>query len=179
MQSVNYLMKEHRLIERGLDLLEKSVALIEANQSLPEGFVQWVPDFFMNFADGCHHAKEEDVFFPALKENGIPVEGGPIGVMLYEHELGRDCNRRMREAGESNPFNGSQFSDAAVEFIPLLRQHIFKEDNVLFKMAANVISLEEDSKLVQMYGEVEKERGLDKRYQKYEADIIRWEEVIG
>ena len=38
------------------------------------------------------------MFFPVLKQRGIPEQGGPIGVMLHEHGLGRDCVGRMREA---------------------------------------------------------------------------------
>jgi serine/threonine protein kinase len=38
---------------------------------------------------GSDGATEEDVFFPALKRRGIPERGGPIGVMLHEHVLGR------------------------------------------------------------------------------------------
>jgi len=90
MKSVERLKTEHELIERGLNLLEQAVNRIEAGQPLPEGFPQWAPRFFQQFADQCHHAKEEDVFFPILKQRGISEQGGPIGVMLYEHEIGRD-----------------------------------------------------------------------------------------
>ena len=103
MKSVERLKAEHELIERGLTLLEKAVARIEAGQSLPEGFPQWAARFFQQFADQCHHAKEEDVFFPVLKQRGIPEQGGPIGVMLHEHVLGRDCVGRMREASQAQP----------------------------------------------------------------------------
>ena len=101
MKSVERLMSEHELIERGQNLLEKAVARIEAGQPLPDGFPQWAVRFLQEFADQCHHAKEEDVFFPLLKQRGIPEQGGPIGVMLHEHILGRDCVGRMREASQT------------------------------------------------------------------------------
>ena len=100
MKSVEHLMAEHELIERGLVLLDKAVARIDAGQPLPEGFPAWAARFFQQFADKCHHAKEEDVFFPVLKQRGIPEQGGPIGVMLHEHVLGRDCVGRMLEASQ-------------------------------------------------------------------------------
>ena len=65
MKSVERLKAEHELIERGLNLLEKAVASLEAGQPLPEGFPQWTPRFFQEFADQCHHAKEEDVSSPS------------------------------------------------------------------------------------------------------------------
>ena len=96
MKSVERLTAEHELIERGLNLLEEAVARLEAGQPLPEGFPPWALRFFTQFADQCHHAKEEDVFFPVLKQRGIPEQGGPIGVMLHEHGLGRDCATQWR-----------------------------------------------------------------------------------
>jgi hypothetical protein len=56
--------------------------------------------FFRNFADRCHHSKEEDELFPKMVEHGIPKEGGPIGVMLMEHDQGRAFVRGMSEAAE-------------------------------------------------------------------------------
>jgi hemerythrin-like domain-containing protein len=105
MKSVERLMAEHDLIERGLTLLEKAVARLDAGQPLPDGFSAWAPRFLQQFADQCHHAKEEDIFFPVLKQRGIPEQGGPIGVMLHEHVLGRDCVGRMREANQAQPFD--------------------------------------------------------------------------
>ena len=178
MKSVDRLVKEHDLIERGLNLLEKSVVLIESNQPVPDDFPQWAAGFFRQFADKCHHAKEEDLFFPLLKERGIPEEGGPIGVMLHEHVMGRDCVGRMREASEQDEFDGAMFATAAKEFVPLLRQHIFKENNVLFKMAENVLSEADDDAMDDRFTEVEQERELAGLHERFEAEIARWEEVI-
>jgi len=159
--------------------LETVVSRIESDQSFPEDFPQWAPGFFSQFADKCHHAKEEDLFFPLLKERGIPEEGGPIGVMLNEHVQGRDCVRRMREASEKDEFDGAMFATAAKEFIPLLRQHIFKENNILFKMAENVLIEADDEVMAEKFTEVEQERKLAGLHEKYEAEIAGWEETLG
>ncbi|HHQ47564.1 MAG TPA: cation-binding protein, partial [Acidobacteria bacterium] len=58
-------------------------------------------DFIRNYADAWHHAKEEVHLFPALEVHGIPKEGGPVGVMLYEHEIGRSHVRAMTGALEA------------------------------------------------------------------------------
>jgi hemerythrin-like domain-containing protein len=178
MKTVDRLVAEHDIIERGLAVLEKSVTRIESGQSLPDDFAQWAPNFFAQFADKCHHAKEEDIFFPMLKERGIPVEGGPIGVMLNEHVIGRDCVRRMREASEANDFDKGKFAVAANEFIHLLRQHIFKENNVLFKMAETVLSEADDADLDERFTAIEQERELAGMHERYDAEVTRWEEEI-
>lgn len=178
MKSVERLVAEHDLIERTLSLLEKAVARIDAGQPLPEGFPQWAARFFQQFADQCHHAKEEDVFFPLLKQRGIPEQGGPIGVMLHEHVLGRDCVGRMRDASQSQPFDARMFADAAKQYIPLLRQHIFKENNILFRMAERVMSEADDADVTARFSQVEKERGLDGWHESFASEVAGWEESL-
>jgi hemerythrin-like domain-containing protein len=178
MKSVERLMAEHELIERGLLLLEMAVARLDAGTPLPEGFSTWAPRFFGQFADKCHHAKEEDVFFPVLKQRGIPEQGGPIGVMLHEHVLGRDCVGRMREASQAQPFDAHNFADAAKQYIPLLRQHIFKENNVLFHMAERVMSQADDADVTSRFSQVEQERGLTGWHEKFSNEVAAWEQTL-
>ena len=178
MKSIDRLVAEHEVIERGLTVLERVIARIEAGQPIPDGFPKWVSGFFRQFADKCHHAKEEDLLFPLLKERGIPVEGGPIGVMLHEHEVGRDCVRRMRDADDADEFDGPNFARAAAEFIPLLRQHIFKENNILFQMATNVLSPDDDAAMDERFSQVEQERKLTGMQEKFGSELARWEHVI-
>ena len=179
MKSVDRLKAEHDLIERGLALLGKALACLEAGQPVPEGFPQWAPRFFQRFADQCHHAKEEDVFFPILKERGIPKQGGPIGVMLHEHVLCRDCVGRMREASQAQSFDARTFAEAARQYVPLLRQHIFKENNVLFRMAERVMSEADDADVTGQFSQVEQERGLTSLHQGFASDVARWEQALG
>ncbi len=178
MKSVDRLVKEHDLIERGLALLETFVRRIESGQPVPDVFPAWASGFFARFADECHHAKEEDLFFPLLKEKGIPEDGGPIGVMLHEHDAGRDCVRRMLEASESDEFDAVRFATAAKEFVPLLRQHIFRENNVLFRMAGNVMSDSDDAEMDVRFRQAEQERGLAGMHERFESEVAGWEEKL-
>jgi hemerythrin-like domain-containing protein len=175
MKSVERLMAEHELIERGLSLLEDAIIKIEDGQALPDGFSLWVVGFFQQFADECHHAKEEDVFFPALKQRGILEKGGPIGVMLYEHGLGRAWVSRMREASQTVPFDSRKFVEAAKQYVPLLHEHILKENNVLFRVAEQVMSEADDADVANKFSKVEQERGLSNRYAVYSNQVSQWE----
>ena len=178
MKSIDRLVAEHDIIERGLALVQKAVTRIELGETVPNDFPKWAPAFFSQFADKCHHAKEEDLFFPLLKERGIREDGGPIGVMLHEHDVGRDCVRRMREASEADEFDGVKFATAANEFIPLLRQHIFKENNVLFKMAEQVLSEADDADMDGKFSQVEQGRELAGMHERYDAEVARWEQEL-
>jgi len=169
MKSVEVLMHEHRVIERGLAVLENIADRIEKGESVPTDKVTALLDFFQVFADQCHHGKEEGMLFPELEAKGIPKEGGPIGVMLIEHEEGRELRRRMSEAVSNltDETNRQQFVTAAREYINLLRQHIWKEDNVLFQMAQQVLTEADDAALVERFERHEREHigeGVHERY---------------
>ena len=52
------------------------------------------------------------------RQRGIPEQCGPIGVVLHEHGLGRDCVGRMRQASQAQPLDARTFADAARQYIP-------------------------------------------------------------
>ncbi|RPH54228.1 MAG: hemerythrin, partial [Acidobacteria bacterium] len=95
MKPTQELMAEHSAVLVALEVLEKIVgALAARNQQAPE-HLEHLLDFLKGFVDLCHHGKEEDVLFPELEKLGVKRDGGPIGVMLMEHEVGRTHVRAM------------------------------------------------------------------------------------
>lgn len=142
------LMDEHRVIERVLDAVERMLDEGVIDREFTLGAV----DFIQNFADGCHHAKEEDHLFPALERAGVPREGGPVGCMLHEHELGRSLVGQMTSnldaAVAGRTYAIDAFRRAAAGYVSLLRQHIQKEDNILFVMAERALDCERKKKLI-------------------------------
>jgi len=96
-------------------------------------------DFIRLFADACHHGKEEDHLFTALVEQGMPSERGPIAVMLHEHRMGREkvaaMVAAMPGAREGSSSDRGHLIRAGLGYVDLIRDHILKEDNVLFQMA--------------------------------------------
>jgi hemerythrin-like domain-containing protein len=157
-------MHEHRIIERALRALEGMCARLEAGQGVSPDAPPQLLSFLRNFADRCHHGKEEAHLFPELERRGIPREGGPIGVMLYEHEVGRGLLAEMDEAardyarGQSDA--GRRFSDSARRYADLLTNHIYKEDNVLFRIAEGVLDDQSKAQLGEAFERVEAELGL-------------------
>ena len=119
------------------------------------------------------------MLLPALKQRGIPEQGGPLGVLLREHGLGRDCVGRVREASQAQQLDARTFAEAARQYIPLLRQHIFKENNVLFRMAEQVMSEADDADVTGRFSKVEQERGLTDLHESFASDVARWEQTLG
>jgi hemerythrin-like domain-containing protein len=56
------------------------------------------------------------------------------------------------------PGAGARWADAARSYAALLRQHIDKENNVLFMMAENILSAAEQAELVAAFEKVEEEK---------------------
>lgn len=169
------LSDEHRIIERVLDAVQR-LTLAPARQNVARW--QKALDFIRHFADQCHHCKEEQVLFPALEAHGIPTEGGPVGMMLLEHEEGRALVRAMLdalariEAGDDSGEAG--LFDSAGRYLRLLREHIQKEDEVLFRMADEVIPADEQTRLVQEFEEHEAKEmgpGVHEKYSKIATEL--------
>ena len=57
------LMAEHELILEALDALEKKVATIQAGTAPDRAYFEKVVAFLREFADKCHHVKEEHLLF--------------------------------------------------------------------------------------------------------------------
>jgi hemerythrin-like domain-containing protein len=159
-KAIDTLVNEHRLIERVLDALDAAVDRLERGRPVRPGFFLDATTFLAGFADGCHHHKEEGVLFPAMIESGMPADGSPIAVMLQEHERGRVFTRAIRDAAHRLE-RGEPRAERALAanvrgYLALLRDHIVKEDAVLFPMAEAVLAAE-DSRLVAAFDRVEEE----------------------
>jgi len=154
MKATEILMKEHELILRGVAVLERMAAKARSGQAVPSGDANAIIEFIKKFADGCHHAKEEGVLFPAMEAAGMPRHAGPIAVMLAEHDQGRAAVRTMVAAVAA--FGASaeaqaEFAEGADAYATLLTSHIHKENNILFRMADQVIGSHKDAEMLQAY----------------------------
>ncbi len=143
------LREEHVVILRALTLLEHFGERLEAGELVDQQELAWLRAFFCIFADRCHHGKEEQHLFPALERRGITREGGPLGVMLQEHEEGRALLGAMAEG------NDRRTAEAIRAYVRLLRVHIDKENGVLLPLAEQVLSEEEQRELAQAFEQVE------------------------
>ena len=86
---------------------------------------------------------------------------------------------RVREASQAQPLDAPTFADAAKQSTPLLRQHILKENNVLFRMAERVMSEADDGDVTGRFSQVEQERGLTGLRESFAGDVAQWEQALG
>jgi len=137
------LSDEHRVIEQVLDCLEAMVLAVRNGPGLDVERAARAVEVLRSFADRIHHGKEEERLFPRLEALGMPRHGGPIAVMLDDHRFGREQIQRMSDAlgaAREGLRDGAQrFAEAAGAYVAMLRDHIAKEDCVLFPMADSLL----------------------------------------
>ena len=171
------LMEEHQLILRMITLLEHNTARAERGDFTEWNFFADALDFIRTFADRCHHAKEENVLFSALVVNGMPEQRSPIEAMHIEHEQGRahvramDSALKQIEAGDMKQV--PTLADHARAYAELLRQHIHKEDTILYPLAERVMPEDMRPGIVDKY--IQAHTHAPQVAQKYRALVEHYE----
>jgi hemerythrin-like domain-containing protein len=144
------LKEEHALILEALDAIERKVAALEAGAAPDRAYFEKAVQFLRTFADQCHHGKEENLLFKTMVDRGFPRQAGPIAVMLSEHETGRSFIRGLAEGAAAvgtDPYAAKRIVENGRGYVGLLRAHIDKENHILFPMADNVLSPEDQEHL--------------------------------
>ena len=169
------LREEHDVILQGLEILESVSEKLQSREAVPADTLDSLIEFFRLFADKTHHGKEEALLFPAMIEKGFSREAGPIHCMLSDHEQNRALTRQMIQASSEYRAGdrqaGAQFAEVAYQYVRVLREHIQKENLVLFNMAEQVLSPQEEPALLAKFIDVDKN-------QIGEAEIARLKGIL-
>jgi hemerythrin-like domain-containing protein len=180
MRPTEVLVAEHDVIEQAIAALNGAGERLLAGDHVPASFFLEAVDFVRNYADLRHHGKEEALLFPALEQHGIRNEGGPVGVMLTEHVIGRqlvaelETAARKYEAGDDSA--RAQIASASRQYAQLLSAHIYKENNILFMMADQVLDSPAQTELRARFETVDaREEFAQKRdyYEHWAAEQVR------
>jgi len=168
------MVEEHQLILRMITLVEQSAAALEQGRFHNWQFFLDAVDFIRNYADRFHHAKEEDVLFVALVDNGMPAKQSPIEAMHLEHEQGRQHVRALADAARlalaGDPGQTPVIVTHARGYAQLLRGHIDKEDTILYPLAERILPETVRPAMLAAYASAEAATpGLDRHYRELVA----------
>lgn len=171
----DYLIAEHELIERSMAVLKKCLEPIELSGPVDTVKLGRAIDFLLQFGDKIHNTKEEKFLFPFMGEKGIPVEGGPLGVMLMEHEAERKLLERMLMTlprfDAMNLEERIQFKEEGMEYLTIRAEHIWKENDVLYPMGRQVIGEEENQEMLQSFARLNREVYGEGAFAKFQAMV--------
>jgi len=168
------LRKEHETILFVLKILDKVMAANEEEDDVKLEYYDELIYFFKIFADKCHHGKEENYLFEALVNSGFQKEDGPIAVMLQEHRQAREYLEMMSDAVKREDLTG--FNDNAEQYRDLLKNHIDKEENIIFAMADKIVDEESQDCLFEKFEQYEEEVIGSGVHEKLHAMIDIWAE---
>ncbi|MHC1746745.1 MAG: hemerythrin domain-containing protein [Negativicutes bacterium] len=166
MQATEILKEEHHGVKLALRILDPLCAQLAAvpfgQGTVYSGDLAQLIDFFGTFVDKCHHAKEEEVLFPVLLEEGVPHAKELIQLLLAEHAEGRNLVATMAEgltayqAGDENAM--PVLNTAAKNYAQLLTDHIAKEDHYLYPIADEKVTANEQKEMIETFEKIETER---------------------
>jgi hemerythrin-like domain-containing protein len=176
MMPIGPLMKEHRLIERLIALLEKELGRLKEGEELDDGFIDVGVDFIKTYADRCHHGKEEDILFRELARKPLSEEHSrTMRELLEEHVYARRTTQTLVAAKERYVQGDSQALEVVVgalqDLVELYPAHIEKEDKRFFVPCMGYFSRQEQDEMLKEFWEFDRQL----IHEKYAAIVGRWE----
>ncbi|HOC17221.1 MAG TPA: PAS domain-containing protein [Vicinamibacterales bacterium] len=162
------LMTDHETTERVLEAVERT---FEAPGGPAPSILRDALEYFQGYVEACHNKKEEQHLFPLIERRGIPRAGGPLAVMLAEHDRGTSLLPRLVAAGEAYLGGGHEvlpeLRALLGEYAALLKDHYWKENDILYPMARRVMSEADAAAVVAGIEAVEAALGPDTRSRYY------------
>ncbi len=162
------LMTDHETTEKVFEAVERALA---APGGPSPALLKDALEYFKGYVDGCHNRKEENHLFPLIEQRGVPRGGGPLGVMLMEHDQSRDTLPRLLEVGGRYLAGDREalddFKIAFSEYSSLLKNHFWKENDILYPMARRVMTDADARAVIKGIEETEAAVGPDTRAKYY------------
>lgn len=162
------LVDEHSGIMLMLKIMDKVAVRLHQGDAVSMDHLQKIAEFLKNFADNCHHGKEEGILFPELMKN--PENITLLNELLGEHKTGRDYIRGINESLVSFKPGNPDATHIAINFegyIALLTSHIRKENDLLFPVADRELSVELQDELVERFEALERDVIGEGKHEEY------------
>ncbi|MBT4761101.1 MAG: hypothetical protein HOO06_05325 [Bdellovibrionaceae bacterium] len=166
MKATEILIKEHIIIKENMRSMKNLIE--EGNKINAIQYSEFI-QFVRLYADKLHHAKEEDIYFAWMLKHRPQLQMGPIGVMLHEHNLGRNYMSLAEQALETMDTEALNLN--ILNFITLLNAHIDKENGILYQIAEQIDVQTKDGDEVMMPGFHSVQSELSDIEEKYHKDV--------
>jgi len=182
MLPIGPLMKEHRKIERMVALIADEAERLAGDEAEePDAEFNYDALIFMReYADECHHGKEEKMLFVALEQRDISEEHQEIlERLISDHDRSRELAATLEEA--TDRWEDGQ-EDARADILEafegiadLYPDHIATEDDHFFIPVMDYFSDEEKEDMMEDMWDFDH----DLFTEMYTGCITRWEDERG
>ncbi len=169
MKPIGPLMREHRLIERMVILLNAGLRQMSEKKKVNVELLTVAVDFFRTYADRTHHGKEENILFRELAKKPLSREHKRImNELVQEHVFGRKVVSNLVSAKKAY-IDGSTESlkdiiACVTELVSFYPAHIEKEDKHFFYPALEYLSKEEQDNMLEEFWDFDRKL-IHEKYQ--------------
>jgi hemerythrin-like domain-containing protein len=175
MKPIGPLMREHRLIERMVGLIETEQRRLLDGGRLNHGFVEAAVDFFRVYADRTHHGKEEDILFKQLAAKNMSPELTRImKELIAEHAQARALVGKLADAAAACRRGDAPalktVTGAMAGIAALYPEHIKKEDKRFFFPILEYLGKAEQDAMLGAFWEFDRSM-IHEKYQKMVAGL--------
>ena len=144
-----------------LGVMGSMAVYADRGERLDAGDLAHVVEFLRVFVDRCHHTKEEELLFPAIRAAGITAAEDTILLLLEDHVRGREMVGRIAAASqrlaEGDASATAELADAMSGYTDLLRAHIRREEDDCFDVADRELPAAVQAELAKGYERIERE----------------------
>jgi hemerythrin-like domain-containing protein len=165
---IEKLKTEHALIGKVLDAFDRWAEALLLEGKEDRLTLKRFLSFLTDFVDGAHHIKEEKVLFAVMKKHGFSGEEGPIAVMCHEHEearaLMRDLAKLATQSEAWDKENCRDINNLATTYVTLHRNHIEKEDYILYPLAERRLPAQAWKEIAEAFADIDEENECSGMY---------------
>jgi hemerythrin-like domain-containing protein len=178
---ISLLLEEHQNIEKLLRVVEHELEIFDSSGRPDYEILQTIIQYFQDYPESCHHPKEEMIF--QLLKARDPAAARRFGDVEAEHEVEtrrlRSFSRAVDSVLADQEFLRESFHLAVHDFIAHQREHLRKEELLLFPAAAQALRPEDwaeidarlDDRKDPLFDSV-----VEERFHNLQATILRWEQ---
>ncbi len=161
MRPTQDLVNEHNAVLIMLQVMDSFAQKAADEKTLNTEHLDKIIEFLQVFVDKCHHGKEEKELLPVLLAVGNAKDKIMVDLTLKEHEEGRNFVRGIKGNLDLYKLGNQQALDGIItnikNFNRLLKEHIRKENTILFPRADEIISEEKQIEMEKAFTGIEKE----------------------
>jgi hemerythrin-like domain-containing protein len=177
---IDILLEEHQNIEKLLLVLEHELEVFDRSGRPDYEILQTIIRYFQDYPESSHHPKEE-MIFEKLKARD-PAAAKRFGDLEADHGIETKRLRRFARAVDyvlaDQEFLRETFHLAVHDFIDHQRQHLEKEERLLFPAAVKALRREDwaeidarlDDRKDPLFDSV-----VEEKFHNLQKTILRWE----
>ena len=178
---IDLLLEEHRNIEKLLLVAEHELAIFDSSGRPDYEILQTIIQYFQDYPESCHHPKEEMIFEKLKTRDSASAKR--FGDVEAEHEVETRRLQSFARAVDSvladQEFLRESFHLAVHDFIAHQREHLRKEELLLFPAAAKALRPEDWSEIDARLDD-RKDPLFDsvvaEKFHNLQRTILRWEQ---